>query len=194
MSELFRLATVDDATACAEIYAPFVSDTAVSFESVPLTPDDMARRMAEYSEVAPWIVYERDGRVLGYAYGSRFRPRPAYRWCAEASAYLAAEARGGGVGTRIARLLIDLLREQGFQSVYGVIALPNPASERLSEKLGMKHVGTLPKAGFKQGSWHDVAQWHMELQPATTSPTEPKTVAECIGTPKWAQIFANANR
>ncbi len=193
MSELIRMATAKDAAACAAIYAPVVSDTAISFETAPPTEAEMADRIAEYSQIAPWLVFESSGEVLGYAYGSRFRPRPAYRWCVEASGYLAPEARGRGVGTRLLVLLTDLLRIQGFQSLYGVIALPNPASERLCEALGMTRVGALPKAGYKLGTWHDVAQWHMELNPAVEDPSEPKSPAESEDLPEWQAAFAAAN-
>ncbi len=193
MTETIRMATSDDAAACAAIYAPSVTDTAISFEMEPPSADEMARRMSEYMEVAPWLIYESDGKVLGYAYGSKFRPRAAYRWCVEASTYLTPEVQSRGIGTRLGRLLIELLRLQGFQSVYSVIALPNPASERLSEKLGMKRVGVLPKSGFKLGSWHDVAQWHMELNPAVSDPPEPKSPTECETLPKWQAALRAAN-
>lgn len=193
MSTQIRMVSNDDAEACAAIYAPVVRETAISFETDPPTVDEMAVRIDEYLKIAPWLVYEMDGNVLGYAYGSKFRPRLAYRWSVEASTYLAPEARGRGVGTKLAVLLIDLLRIQGFQSVYSVIALPNPASERLSEKLGMKQVGLLPKSGFKLGEWYDVAQWHMELNPATANMPEPKTPSECEALPAWHAAFATSN-
>ncbi len=193
MSQLIRLATPVDGAACAAIYDPVVRDSAISFETDPPTAEDMAARIADYSKVAPWLVYEEESSILGYAYGSKFRPREAYRWCAEASTYLAPEAQGRGIGTRMAQLLIELLRLQGFQSVYSVIALPNPASERLSKKLGMKRVGVLPKAGFKLGEWHDVAQWHMELNPATANPPEPKSPVECDAMPEWQALLDAAN-
>ncbi len=193
MSIQIRMATAADAEACVEIYAPVVRSTSISFETEPPTVPEMEARISEYLEHAPWLIYEEDGRVLGYAYGSKFRPRAAYRWNVEASTYLALEARSRGVGSLLAELLIDLLRFQGFQSLYGVIALPNPASERLSEKFGMKQVGLLPKAGHKNGAWHDVALWHMELNLAVATPAEPKSMAECMESPEWQVMFAAAN-
>jgi L-amino acid N-acyltransferase YncA len=107
--------------------------------------------------------------------------------------YLADGARGRGIGSRLAGLLVELFRFQGFQLIYSVMALPNRASERLSPRLGMKQVGLLPNAGYKLGSWHDVAQWDMEMNPATDVPEEAKSMAECAGSPEWDALIAAAN-
>jgi phosphinothricin acetyltransferase len=186
------MATPDDAEACLAIYAPVVRDTVISFETVPPALAEMRERIASNLEYAPWLVYEEDGLVLGYAYASKFRPRLAYRWAVEGSYYFAPEARGKGLGFATASLLHELLRLQGFQSVYDVIALPNPASERLSEKLGKRRVGVLPKAGFKLGQWVDVAYWHMELSPTADSPVEPGTMEERSAMPEWQAAMARA--
>ena len=190
MTRQIRMATPDDAEACAGIYAPVVRDTVISFETEPPTVNQMRSRIVEYLPFAPWLCYEENGQVLGYAYASRFRPRPAYRWAVEGSCYLAPEARGKGAGFALASLLNDLLRLQGFQSVYDVIALPNPASERLSEKLGRRRVGVLPGAGYKLGRWVDVAYWRQELIAPEPVPAEPRTVAECEQMPEWQAVMA----
>ena len=184
-----RLATVDDAEACLAIYAPIMENTVISFEITPPTLDEMRERVRSYLEFAPWLVCEVDDRVIGYAYAAKFRPRLAYRWAVEGSYYFAAEARGKGLGFATAMALHELLRIQGFQSIYDVIALPNYASERLSEKLGKRRVGVLPKAGYKDGQWIDVAYWHMELNPAVDNPAEPKTMAECMALPEWQAVL-----
>ena len=194
MTGTIRMATQVDAEACAGIYAPYVRDTVISFETEPPSIDEMRQRMASNLEYAPWLIYEERGRVLGYAYAGKFRPRLAYRWAVEGSYYFAPEAQGRGLGFATANLLHDLLRLQGFQSVYDVIALPNPASERLAEKLGKRCVGILPKSGYKHGRWIDVAYWHMELNPAVADPAEPKTIAECAAVPEWRAALERGAR
>jgi phosphinothricin acetyltransferase len=111
----------------------------------------------------------------------------------EGSFYLAPEVRGRGIGFALGTVLIELLKLQGFHGLFGAIALPNVASERMSEKLGMRCVGVLPRAGFKLGRWHDVAYWHMELNEPTSMPIEPKTPMQCAGMPEWHAALEGAN-
>jgi phosphinothricin acetyltransferase len=193
MRSFIRLASPADAKPCLAIYAPVVRDSAISFEIEPPKLGEMRHRIADYLKHAPWLCYEQDGQVAGYAYASQFRPRLAYRWSVEGSFYLAPEVRGRGIGFALGTVLVQLLKLQGFDGLFGAIALPNPASERMSEKLGMRRVGVLPRAGFKLGRWHDVAYWHMELSESTPTPEEPKTPAECAGTPEWQAALDTAN-
>lgn len=193
MVKLIRMATPDDAEACLRIYEPIIRETSISFETEVPSIEEMRGRISEYLGYAPWICYEEDGVVVGYAYGSRFRPRAAYRWSVEGSVYLALDSRGKGVGMALGLLLSQLLRLQGFQVLIGGIALPNPASEGLIAKLGMKRMGVLPRVGFKFGEWHDLALWQMELNEASMSPGEPLSVEELAGTQAWNEAFAGAN-
>ena len=193
MANLIRMATRDDAEACLRIYEPIIRETSISFETEVPSVEDMRGRISDYLGYAPWICYEEDGVVVGYAYGSRFRPRAAYRWSVEGSVYLALDSRGKGVGMALAGLLSELLRLQGFQVLIGGIALPNPASEGLVEKLGMERMGVLPRVGFKFSEWHDLALWQMELNEPSVNPSEPLSVVECAGTPGWDAAFAGAN-
>jgi phosphinothricin acetyltransferase len=113
------------------------------------------------------------GRALGYAYGSRFRPRPAYQWTAEVTVYLHPEARGRGVATALYSALCDCLRRQGFFAAIGVITIPNPSSVALHEKLGFRRIGVFPRVGFKLGGWHDVGWWSLALGEPVESPPPP---------------------
>ena len=162
-----REATADDAAAVAEIYAPVVRDTIISFEEEPPSADEMARRI-EASHL--WLVAEDAGEVLGYAYGAPFHPRAAYRWSVEVSVYLAEPARGRGVGKRLVAELVDRLRAMGFVNAFGGTALPNPASERLLESLGFEPVGVQQDVGFKFDAWHDVSWRQLRLQEPTVPP------------------------
>jgi len=149
-----------DAAACAEIYAPYVTDSVVSFEEEAPDADAMAHRIEAAHE---WLVLERDGAVAGYAYGGVHRPRAAYRWSTEVSVYVGAAHHRTGVGRALYLDLFDRLRERGFHLALAGITLPNPASVAIHEALGFQYVGTYHEIGFKFGAWHDVGWWELRL-------------------------------
>ncbi len=160
-----RDATAADATACATVYAPYVSGTAASFEAVPPSPDEMARRIAAAQVEHAWLVAERDGTVVGYAYATAWKTRPAYRWTCETSVYVDADARGGGVGRALYTELLDRLADRGFRALVAGMTLPNPASAALHAALGFRRSGVLERVGWKAGRWHDVALLQRDLGP-----------------------------
>jgi L-amino acid N-acyltransferase YncA len=172
-----RIASVSDADALAAIYAPIVRDTTISFETEPPTADEMARRVAVTLQTHPWLVAERQGKVIGYAYASRHRDRAAYRWSADVSAYVDANARQCGVGRALYKRLFVLLQCQGFHAAFAGIALPNRASVALHEGAGFKPVGIYKEVGFKRGQWHDVGWWRLGLSSDTGPPAEPVVFA-----------------
>jgi L-amino acid N-acyltransferase YncA len=167
-----RVATPDDAEAIAAIYAPFVRDTVISFETAVPDTAEMARRITSTLETHPWLVAEEAGRVIGYAYASQHRTREAYRFSCDVTVYLAEGARGRRLGTRLYTDLFRLLRAQGFRNAFAGIALPNPASVALHESLGFRHLGTYRDVGFKLGAWHDVGWWQLILSNEAHSPAE----------------------
>jgi L-amino acid N-acyltransferase YncA len=164
-----------DAAACAAIYAPHVEGSAVSFEEQAPGEAEMAARIERYGASHAWLVAEREGQGVGYAYGTAFNERPAYRWSTSVSVYLAEDARGQGVGRSLYNALFKRLRERGFRMACAGITLPNPASVRLHESLGFELVGVNREIGWKQGAWHDVAWYQLELAPAADGPpAEPR--------------------
>lgn len=169
-----RAATPGDAAALAEIYAPYVTQGAVSFETDP--PDEAAflARMESGGALYPWLVAEEAGRILGYAYASRFRDRPAYRFVVETSVYLRAGEGGRGLGRRLYEPLLATLEAQGFTQAIAAITLPNEASVRLHERLGFERAGIYRQVGWKLGAWHDVGLWQRALARAGTPPEEPR--------------------
>lgn len=167
-----RTARSGDAGALAAIYAPYVRDTVISFETDPPGEAEMRRRIAETLETHPWLVAQINGRVIGYAYASQHRARLAYRWACDVTVYLAPEAQGQGIGTGLYTELLEILRRQGFCHAFGGIALPNPQSVTLHEKLGFKHLGTYSQVGYKLGAWHDVGWWQCRLAPTPAAPDE----------------------
>jgi phosphinothricin acetyltransferase len=179
MSTILRLAAPDDAPSILDIYGPLVRDSPVSFELQPPTEEQMRERVTHILESKPWIVCEVDGQVAGYAYATAFRSRPAYRWSAEVSAYVADAHRRCGVGTGLYRSLLEILRLQGYVSAYAGITLPNPASVRLHEQVGFREVGVFRAAGHKFGQWHDVGWWQRLLgSDPPSAPAPPRGLDE----------------
>jgi phosphinothricin acetyltransferase len=164
----------EDAAACAAIYAPFVTDGAVSFEEVAPTPAALAERIADYTERYPWLVAEREDAIAGFAYATTHRARAAYRWTVEVSVYVHPGHRRAGVGRALYGTLLPLLREQGLALAIAGITLPNDASIALHEAFGFEHVGVYRGIGFKAGAWRDVGFWQCRLsEPRVGAPPEP---------------------
>jgi L-amino acid N-acyltransferase YncA len=163
-----------DAAGCLDVYAPFVRDTAVSFEERVPTVEEFQRRIRDTSATHPWLVLEEASRVVGFAYGSRHRARAAYRWAADVTVYVAPSHHRRGAGRRLYGELLQRLRHQGFHVACAGITLPNEASVGLHRALGFEPVGVYRRIGFKHGAWHDVSWWQLGLAPADgTPPREP---------------------
>jgi phosphinothricin acetyltransferase len=161
-----RRATPDDAAAIARIYNWYVENTVVTFEIDPVPAEEMARRIAATLEKHEWLVSERRGEVLGYAYAGRFRERAAYRFITESTIYLRNGLQGQGLGKPLYRAAIERTFALGYTSLVGAIALPNEASVRLHESLGFEKVGHLRRVGWKHERWIDVGSWQLEKSPA----------------------------
>lgn len=154
---MIRAASPRDAEACAAVYAPYVTDTAISFELDPPAPAEMARRIETASRSHAWLVLEDADRIVGYAYGGPYKARPAYRWSCEVSIYLEIGRRRTGAGRALYSALFDRLAERGFRTLVAGMTLPNDASVGLHRALGFEPIGTYRRIGWKHGAWHDVA-------------------------------------
>jgi L-amino acid N-acyltransferase YncA len=168
-----RAATAADAAACAAIYAPYVTDTAITFETEVPDADEMARRIAAAAERHAWLVLEDGGRIVGYAYGGPYKARGAYRWACEVSVYVERGRRRTGAGRALYEALLARLTERGYRMAVGGMTLPNDASVGLHEAFGFEPVGVYRGVGFKLGAWHDVGWWQLRLLPPTPHPEEP---------------------
>lgn len=177
-----RAARPEDAAAIAAIYAPYVLSGTVSFETDAPDTRAMRGRMAASDGLYPWLVATsgdgEDAGVLAYAYATRFRDRPAYRYVVETSIYVAGAVQGQGVGRLLYEALIDTLRAQGFTQAIAVIALPNDASITRHEAIGFRRGGVYREIGYKQGQWIDVGFWQCELNDSAMPPVEPKPFSE----------------
>jgi len=184
-----RLATPQDALPIHSIYAPIVEATAVSFELEPPSAEKMRRRIETTLLTLPWVVYDSDG-VMGYAYAGLFWSRPAYQWTVEVTVYVHPAHRGTGVGRALYTSLFECLRVQGYRTALAVIALPNPASVALHERLGFRPIGVFHNVGYKLGAWHDVGWWELALQSPPDPPPRPRTLAEIVDTDAWRVALA----
>lgn len=162
-----------DAAACASIYAQYVTGSPASFELDPPSASEMAERIEATSAGHPWLVLERSGSVVGYAYGSQHHARPAYRWTADVTVYIDPAHRGTGAGRELYEPLIELLRRQRIRIVCAGITLPNDASVGLHEALGFEAVGIYRDVGWKAGVWYDVGWWQLDLGAPGDPPAEP---------------------
>jgi L-amino acid N-acyltransferase YncA len=186
-----RLTTERDAEEIAAIYAPNVTDTIISFESEPPTADEMRLRIEGTLERYPWLVCERRGRVLGYAYAGAHGFRAAYRWSVDVSVYVHEEAHRTGVGRALYTSLFAVLDLQGFYNAYAGATLPNPASVGLHESLGFRSVGVYRGVGYKLGAWHDVGWWHLPLRERVADPDLPADLPSVLGSEGWDAALAS---
>jgi L-amino acid N-acyltransferase YncA len=186
-----RVATPDDATAIAAIYAPYVRDTTISFELEPPSAASMRARIEGVVARHTWLVACAGGVVTGYAYASEHRSRAAYRWSVDVAVYLEEGARRRGLGGRLYRALFALLAHAGYVNAYAGIALPNAASVALHEKLGFESVGIYRGVGFKNGAWRDVGWWGRDLAARASDPAPPRPVRD-LGADVVARALAEA--
>jgi L-amino acid N-acyltransferase YncA len=161
-----------DAAACAAIYAPYVNARATSFEEIAPDARRLRSRIVTITRTHPWLVLEDGGRVIGYAYASMHRSRPAYRWAAEVGIYIESGYQRRGGGRRLYEALLDLLRRQNFRIALAGITLPNDASVAFHGALGFGAVGINRAIGWKQGAWHDVSWWQLDLVGDDRPPAE----------------------
>ncbi len=168
MTITIRAAHSGDADRIIQIYNPYVMGTSISFETEAVDASDMAQRIDEtLASSLPWLVAEESGRVLGYAYASKWKGRCAYRYAVESSIYLDQSQTGKGLGRLLYAALIDAIRACSLHTVIGGVALPNAASVSLHESLGFRKVAHFEQVGFKQGRWVDVGYWQLLLAAPT---------------------------
>ena len=160
---MIRTATMADAEAICAIYNHYILETAITFEESAVTPAEMASRIDETLRSLSWLVWEDGAAVHGFAYASKWKGRCAYRHSAEVTVYLDPKFTGRGIGSQLCESLLADLRERNFHAAIGGIALPNPASIALHERLGFHKVAHFEQVGRKFGRWIDVGYWQLLL-------------------------------
>jgi len=160
---MIRNVSHTDAPAIAEIYNHYIRETIFTFEEIKVDAKEIEKRIKNITVHYPWIVYEQDGEILGYAYGGEWRTRSAYRFVAESAVYLRHNLPSKGIGSQLYAELLQRLKAQGIHSVMGVLGLPNEPSIRLHEKFGFKKAAHFAEVGYKFGKWVDVGYWQLNF-------------------------------
>ena len=161
---MLRIAKETDVPAILEIYAPYVTNTTITFEYEVPTEAEFLQRFREITEAFPWLVWEEQGQILGYAYACHPFQRKAYSWCAEPSIYLTPAAQGKGIGRKLYGALEELLKLQGYRMLFALITGENEGSLAFHEKLGYTFAGKMQDAGYKMGRWCSVFWLEKQLQ------------------------------
>jgi len=160
---MIRPVTDADVQDICNIYNFFVENTAISFEEKIISYNEMEQRIATQSIDHPWLVYEDEGKVVAYAYATKWKVRSAYRFTLESTIYMSEDCSGKGIGTKLYQALFDELETRSVRSVMAVIALPNAASVGLHEKMGFEKVAHFKEVGYKHKKWIDVGYWQKML-------------------------------
>lgn len=167
-----RLATLDDALQLASIYAPYVAQTAISFEYIPPTAEEFRQRIEGYRHQFPYLVAEHNGRIVGYCYGAAYGVRAAYRWSVELSVYVDRSCRKMGVGRQLYAQMERILKAQNVVNLYAQVAGVEVEDEYLShdslkfhQRMGFELVGRMHKAGYKFGRWYDMLTLEKAIAP-----------------------------
>ena len=168
-----RIATETDLPQILAIYGPYVENTTISFEYDIPTAEAFRDRFRRITKQFPWLVWEEDGAILGYAYGCAPFERAAYRWCAEPSIYLMPEARGKGIGRKLYEALEQILTEQGYRLSYAIITSENEASLAFHHRMGYTETARFPGCGYKFGRQLGVTWMEKSLVSVDTPRKEP---------------------
>lgn len=175
---IIRLAAASDAEQILNIYAPYVKNTVISFETEVPTREDMESRIGHSLEKHVWIVLEENNEILGYAYSSKHSERSAYRWSVDISVYIKEGFHRRGIGKVLYTSLLEIIKCQGYCNVYAGICLPNEKSVGIHEYFGFRKIAHYSRVGYKLGSWHDVGWWELFLQQHDPEPKEPLSIRE----------------
>lgn len=175
-----RFAKAEDLAQILAIYAPYVEKTAISFEYAVPTMEIFTVRFQAVTAQYPWLVWEENGQILGYAYGSAPFDRAAFSWCAESSIYLRADCRGKGIGKKLQLALEALLQMQGYQLLYALVTTDNPASIAFHKALGFTHLAQFPGCGWKLGGWHGLVWLEKRLNPVKSVSNFPQALSAIV--------------
>ncbi len=169
-----RQAIPADAGGILNIYTYYIENTSLTFETEVPSVEDFKKRISSYLEMWPWLIFENNGEIGGYAYASKHRERTGYQWGAESSVYILEKYQGTGVAKALYQTLFAILKKQGCRNVYAVINLPNETSVAFHEKCGFKYFATFEKVGFKLGHWKNVGWWRLILNEFNDDPAPPE--------------------
>jgi phosphinothricin acetyltransferase len=175
-----RIATLGDAAAITRIYQPYILNTAITFEYDPVSVEEMQRRMEMVQEHFPWLVYEKEGKVVGYAYCSKFKERAAFQWDCECSVYIDEDYHRQGIATALYDKLFDLIQKQGYYTIYALITNSHNSSISLHKKFGFHETAVYEKTGYKMGKWWDLLVMEKRLRSFDAVPEDTKSIHKII--------------
>lgn len=161
---MIRNVSLDDARSICSIYNYYILNSISTFELEPISVDETAKRIKLVKDKYPWIVYEQDGEILGYAYADEWKTRKAYKYSVESTVYLKDGESGKGTGSKLYKFLLDELKKMNIHAVIGGISLPNDVSVALHEKLGFKKIAQFKEVGKKFNKWIDVGYWELVIK------------------------------
>ena len=182
---IIRSADQQDTEKMLGIYAPYILESTVSFETEVPLPEEFQQRVLLYQEKLPWLICEINEDLAGYAYATDHRQRKAYEVTKELSVYVHKDYRKLGIGTGLYIALIEILKAQGVSNVLAGITLPNTESVRFHESIGFKPVGVYHNVGYKFGKYHDTGWWELSLDTKKNNPLEILGINEILNTKSW---------
>ena len=171
---MIRIATAEDVPQILAVYAPYIMTSTATFEYDVPCKKDFLQRFLKITAQFPWLVWEEDGQILGYAYASAPFERPAYSWCAEPSIYLCPEAKGKGIAQKLYDALEKILLRQGYQVLYALITSENLVSRRFHEKCGYTQTAEFSNCGYKFQRWLGLIWMEKRLKPVELPNAMPK--------------------
>jgi phosphinothricin acetyltransferase len=174
------MATLEDAPAILSIYVPYILNTSITFEYEPITVEVFQKRMETVQKQFPWLVCELEGKVVGYAYCSRFKERAAFDWDCECSVYVEEKQHRKGIATALYEKLFELVKEQGYYNIYALINASVKSSIELHQKWGFTEVGIYEKTGYKLGQWWDLMVLVKRIHSFEDTPVKPKSIHDIL--------------
>ena len=185
---IFRFATEEDSEKILKIYEPYVEKTTITFEYEVPSAEEFKERIREILKEYPYIICEYENEIIGYAYAHRIWSRAAYQWDAELSVYTDGNYAGNGIGKKLYKILIEILKLQNIVNVYALVTYPNENSEKLHNYFGFKKVAFFENSGYKFGKWVGVTWFEKVISEYPKNPKPIKKVSE-IDEVKLKQIL-----
>lgn len=176
-----RIARESDTDELLAIYAPYVKETAITFEYTVPTLEEFRERMTKTLMKYPYLVAVQETEILGYAYASEFKNRAAYDWAVETTIYVKQDSRKSGVGKKLYQALEEVLKQQHICNLYACIAYPNPGSIGFHERLGYQTIGHFSKCGYKFETWYDMIWMEKMIAEHDLHPEPFKPITELRG-------------
>lgn len=190
MSAIIRLAERRDVPGILEIYAPFILETAVTFEEIVPDKESFWERIQGIMAELPYLVCEIDGRVAGYAYASGYRSRASYRWSKEVSVYIHPDFQRKRVARALYTSLNEMVRYQGIADLLAIITMPNEPSVSFHESFGYRKCGEFANVGYKLGEWQNVGWLELFIQDENKPPKDRiLPLAEIIDLPVFQEAI-----